>query len=358
MTVAALLALVVAATAARPLMRAVEAIQLANNLLGHDGGLGERLVPDALGRTGDLYSHGDAGARPGLLLVPGADQAGKDHPRLISVARRLADAGFTVLVPEIANLRRLQARAADAAAIGHAAAALGELTRGPIGVIAISYAVGPAILAALETPGEAHIALILAVGGYYDMGAVITFLTTGASLDAEGRVSVREPNPYGKWVFALSNADTLTDPGERTALSAIAIRRMGHADSPIDDLAATLGPEGQAVLALLVNRRPEAVPGLMAALPESVGVELRALDLKTAPLDRLKARLLLVHGRDDPIIPASESVALAAAAPRSELYLFDRLRHVIFEPGAVGDALTLMRVAYHLLEWRDRRFAD
>ena len=44
-----------------------------------------------------------------------------------------------------------------------------------------------------------------------------------------------------------------------------------------------------------------------------------ALDLSRADLSRLGARLILLHGRDDAIIPFTQSLALAAAAPAARL---------------------------------------
>ncbi len=64
---------------------------------------------------------------------------------------------------------------------------------------------------------------------------------------------------------------------------------------------------------------------------------------------------MLIHGRDDEIIPYSESLALAAAAgeDKAELFLVDNLAHVDLGPGSLDDQLTLWRAAYRLLEERD-----
>jgi hypothetical protein len=65
--------------------------------------------------------------------------------------------------------------------------------------------------------------------------------------------------------------------------------------------------------------------------------------------------VLLIHGRDDRIIPASESAALAAALPpdRTHLYLVDSLAHADLAPGGWRDLLTLSQAAYRLLAIRD-----
>ena len=94
---------------------------------------------------------------------------------------------------------------------------------------------------------------------------------------------------------------------------------------------------------------------MIGTLPPRVREEIRALDLKNLDLGQVSARILLVHGRDDRIIPYSESLALAAAAgeAQAELFLVDNLAHVDIGPGGLDDQLTLWRVVYRLLEERD-----
>ena len=121
------------------------------------------------------------------------------------------------------------------------------------------------------------------------------------------------------------------------------------------ELAAGLAEGGRAMLALADNADPERVPGLLAALPEPVRRDIEALDLKHYPLADLRADLLLIHGRDDPLIPASESRALAAAVPpgRADVFVVGNLSHVEIHPGGIPDMLLLWQAAYRLLALRD-----
>ena len=131
------------------------------------------------------------------------------------------------------------------------------------------------------------------------------------------------------------------------------MRKLADPAADVGDLVATLGAEGRPVQALLDNTEPEAVPALIDALPEAVRADIYALDLHRRDLSGLAAPLLLVHGRDDRIIPYSESVALAAAAPRADLYLVDGLAHVTLDLADLDDVLTLWRAIHRLLELRD-----
>ena len=63
-----------------------------------------------------------------------------------------------------------------------------------------------------------------------------------------------------------------------------------------------------------INVDPARVPALVAALPDAMRTDMALLNPKAYDLSRLEAKLIL-NGRDDQIIPYSESVALEAAAP-------------------------------------------
>ena len=317
-------------------------------------------VIDGRAYAADLYRPGEP-AQAALVLVPGAAERGKDDPRLIAFATSLARARLLVLVPDIESLRALTIGPEDTGRIADALRHLGGRDDVPkpdaLGLVAISYAAGPAILAALEPDLRARVRFVLTVGGYYDMGAVVTFFTTGRfreGPDAPWRH--KTPNAYGKWVFLRANAGRLESARDRWLLAAMARRKLDDLEAPLADLAARLGPEGRSVHRLLANTDPEAVPALIAALPQGLRADMAALDLSRADLSRLKAELILLHGRDDAIIPYTESLALAAAAPRNRvtLGLVDNLSHVELGPGGLPDTYRLLAATYRLLTLRDR----
>jgi pimeloyl-ACP methyl ester carboxylesterase len=305
---------------------------------------------------GDLYLPGEK-ARSALLLVPGAAEGGKDDPRLIAFATTLARARFTVLVPDIASLRELKVNPGNVREIVDAFGWLvsrHELApSGRGGMVAFSYAAGPAILAALEPETRERTGFILAVGGYHDLVQVLTFFTTGW-FRQDGKWQYLEPNEYGKWVFVLSNLDRLDDPADRALLRTMAKRKMADLDAPLDDLAALLRVQGSALYAFIANREPQRAPELLHQLPQGIRADIVALDLANKDLSALGARLLLIHGYDDSIIPFTESIALAAAVPKGQarLFLVDGLAHVDLEPG-LRSRFRLWRAIYLLLVERD-----
>lgn len=105
-----------------------------------------------------------------------------------------------------------------------------------------------------------------------------------------------------------------------------------------------------ALYALVTNRDPARVTSLLAELPPPLLDRFTALDLATQDLDALEARLVLIHGPEDRVIPVSHSRRLRAALPAGQARLFEaeRLGHVEVSANW-RDAWTLWRAIHHVL---------
>ena len=296
---------------------------------------------DSRQRAADLYRPGTGQPRAGLVLVPGAVPKGRNEPRVVAFAQTLARAGFAVLVPEMSGFAELTLHPRDAREVADAFAWL--VSRPDLapeeraGMAALSYAVGPAVLAALEPDIRARVRFILGVGGYHDVHRALRFVTTGW-FEHAGRWQAIEPDAYGQMVLALSARPYLALARDRALLKTMAERKLADRAAALDDLTARLGPEGRAVYALVTNRDRDRFPVLFEALPTSMKQDLAALNLAGKDLTRLGARLILVHGRNDPLIPYTESLALADAAgsERARVFLIHRiLGHIDLNFGQV-----------------------
>lgn len=299
---------------------------------------------DGRPHAGDLYLPGDLAVDAGIVLVPGAVPEGKDQPNLVQFAHTLARARFAVMVPDLTGYRKLKVGPADIREVADAfryLAARDELPQGAgVGIGAFSYAVGPAVLAALEEDIHEQVHFIFGIGGYYDMRKSIRFVTTGY-YEHKGKLHHLPASEYGKLVFARSVMDHLDDPRDRDIIDAMVEARLADRHADLSGLAEELGPEGRTVHDLLMNTDPARTFDLIAALPARVQAIVTALTLHDKDLSRLRARLILVHGRNDLLIPFPESAALAAAAPSpAHLFILNHiLGHVDLSPS-------------HMLTWR------
>jgi pimeloyl-ACP methyl ester carboxylesterase len=288
----------------------------------------------------DLYRVPGAGPQTGILLLPGITPAGKNDSRLVALARTLARSGFTVLVPDIPGFRSFRLSSADVRHITDAYEYFSrrpEQARSRTGICAISFAVGPAVLAALQPETRDRVDFIIGVGGYHDLAQVVTFATTGYFREPGAtRWERLSPSVYGQALLALSNAPLLPQASDRRALSGYA-RDLLQGQPEEEGLTGNvlhLQPGGEALLALITNRDPERTALLMGRLPRPVQTQMAALNPAAHDLSQLEASLMLLHGRSDNVIPYTQSLAMVAAVgpDQARLYLIDGLAHVDLRP--------------------------
>jgi len=303
----------------------------------------------------DADLHRPARPRGVLLLVHGLSRAGRRQPDVERLARLLAQHGLLVLVPQIEGLAafRLTGREVDdiRAALRHAAALGTAMPGGSIGVAGLSFGAGPAMLAAAGVPG---LRVVGSFGGYADLRHVIAYVTTGAH-DFEGRHHVQRQEEYNRWKLLALLVALVADGEDRRVLDGIAGAKLANPGEVTESMEQRLGAEGRAVLALVLNRREDAVDGLIAELPAAAREALRRLS-PLAAVPRIQARLLITHGTADESIPFTESLRLAAAAGgRAHLALFETFHHTgprAFWPSLwprARDGWRLVRVVDELL---------
>lgn len=316
----------------------------------------ESYAIDGRANLADVY-HPNRPAGGALLLVPGFTRDGKDDPRVVALANSLARARFLVMVPEVPGSRLLRVRPEDtrtiADAMVHLKASRPEAAGRATGTVAISYAVGLAALAALEVEAAVRPDFLVGVGGYHDTRAVVTYATTGRyRLPGGGRWQQGEPLAAAKWIFLATNAAVLEDEADRRRLQALGEDCFDGCDPDVAALDRTLGADGRALLALMTNDDPARVPALIDALPAAVRAQMTRLSLAGRDLSPLAGRLILVHGRADPLIPYSESMALARAVPDSELFLIDGFSHITPQGLGWGGQLQLVSAIQAVLARR------
>ena len=274
---------------------------------------GRRLVAD-------LYR--PSAPRGALLLVHGLSPAGRRHPDLVRLGRLLAGRHWLVLVPQFEGLAAFRLSGREVAEVR--AALRGLAGQSPsVAIAGLSFGAGPALLAAADMP---DLALAASFGGYADLREVILFLTTGVH-QLGGRRYMQAPEEYNRWKLLALLVGFVRDERDRRSLDAIAGRKLADPSADTRALEADLGREGHAVRALVLNRREDAVPTLLAALPTEARAAIEQLS-PLAAVPRLSGRLLIAHGAGDVSIPFTQSLRLAeASAGRAHAVIFETFEH-------------------------------
>ncbi len=300
----------------------------------------------------DRYQPADRAPRATLVLLHGLTPAGRREPRLERFATTLARAGFRVVVPDLPGLRSLDVGTEDIRDVTDTLRqVLGpetDLDCNTVGLMGFSFAVGPALIAALTPDVGERLSFVVAVGGYYDLAGAITYATTGYD-PMSGRRGT-PPAPEGKWWLLRSESQRLTRAEDRTLLNELAQRRTRDPTATVDDLLSPLSRDGRAVYALAANSDPERVRELIRQLPAEIRTQLQALDLAQRKLETLRAHLLLIHGTDDNVIPVGHSRALLARLGKARASLFEAggLDHVDVAP-RLRDTFRLWQATRELL---------
>jgi dienelactone hydrolase len=267
--------------------------------------------------TADLYLPQPERPYPGILLNHGVVDSGKNDPRLKRFAEILCRSGFVVLVPDFKGMRSFHIAPLDVEEVQVAFENLISLGKYTLpescGLFGFSYGSGPTMIAASRPIIREKVRFIFSFGGYYDLKNVLSYIATG-SFDFEGKRYFRKPQEYGKWVFLENNLDLVASAQDRLILQQILRVKLKDDRASIEQFLPLLGEEGRNTLALLSHTDPDQTESLLQKLPSEIRGLMEALSVAPA-LKRLKANLILAHGEDDDMIPYTETLRLAQAAP-------------------------------------------
>jgi len=281
-------------------------------------------VPTRTGEVAAQFYRPDGRIQRSVLLVPGVHSMGIAEPRLTALARDLAGSGVAVMAMALPDLMGYQITAASADVIEDAVAWLASQPAlapdGRAGVIGISFAGGLSIVAAGRPAIRDKVAFVVSFGGHGDLARVLRYLATGEAVEAPG-IETHPPHDYGVAVILYAAADRVVPAdqvaplreGIRTFLlaSQLTLVDMTQANATFArarEMVKAL-PEPSATYLQYVNERnvnalgPILVPHLGLEADPAASPE-RAPAVPAAPV-------FLLHGDEDTVIPAAESVVLA-----------------------------------------------
>ena len=293
---------------------------------------------------GRIYRPADGESRRAVTLVPGVHMDGIRESRLVAMAEDLAASGFTVLTVASPDLQRFRVTPASTDIIEDAALWLADGAAGTvepeddgkIGMLGISFSGGLSIVAAGRSALRDKVSYVMSFGGHGDLPRVMKYLASGnapampplgeATQNVAGaeNVTIKPPHDYGVAVVLSGVADQLV-PAEQVAplregiltfllASSLDMTDKARAESAFKRARAferTL-PEPASTLMRHVNDRDvEEMGPILTPVVTSLAQrdEHAALSPERAPPPAGKVYLL--HGVDDNVIPAVETVLLA-----------------------------------------------
>jgi dienelactone hydrolase len=272
---------------------------------------------------------------PAWVVLHGLTRPGRAHPSLQRFARAVAGAGNIVFVPEIPEWRDLRVAPAIAIdTIRQAVRALQErddVRHEHVGLFGFSFAATQALIAAADAETARLLAGVAAWGGYSDLRRLFRFGLTGDH-ELDGVTYHTEPDPYGCWIMA-GNYLTRVPGYERahdvsTALHDLALEageRGMYAWDPVFDeakrrLRQRLDVDGRDLFDMIApeTTAPRRDHQRVLDLAESLARTALEADPLLDPMPFLadvRVPILFSHGRDDRLIPFTETIRLSRAVP-------------------------------------------
>ncbi len=277
---------------------------------------------------------GARGGLPGWVVLHGITRPGRAHPSLLRFCRALTSTGAAVLLPEIPEWRELEL-APDRAVPTIRAAILAldarpETETGRTGVVGFSFGAPQVLIAARDPDLRGHLSTVVGFGGYCHLRATLRFQFTGEFEDGRETRFLR-PDPYGRWVVGANYLTKIPGLGEagdvaaalHSLASAAGERRIESWDPLYDpvkaDLRKGIDPRRRELFDLFAPMA-DAEPDREASLElvEGLCSAAEATDPYLDParwLHEVQVPVHLIHGREDHLIPFTETLRLQEALP-------------------------------------------
>lgn len=292
---------------------------------------GEDTLPARLFRRGGRSRR----RRPAWILLHGLTYHGRNHPSLDRFARALAASGAVVIVPEIPEWSTLRvAPAATGPSIAGAfetLRALPDVDADRIGVFGFSFGATQALTALANPRLGDRIGALAAWGGYCDLHRLFHFGITGEH-ELDGVRDRVAPDPYGAWIMGANYVTGIPHLANYAELAG-ALHELAQAsgragiyagDSHYDPLKARLRaglpPEQREIFRIFAPLPTD--PPIDQELVAGLAHELADAALRADPLldprpliPGLGVRTAIAHGREDTLVPYTESLRLSRILP-------------------------------------------
>ena len=259
------------------------------------------------GRRGsaDLYLPAGSGKHSAVLFFMGVVPPDRDEKRIVRFAEGLARTGMVVMIPWLDSQRLGVVAPQDVDGLVRAfqyMSALETVDAERAGMGGICTGASLAMVAAQDPRIADDVKFINSFAGYYDARDLFKAIG-GRSRFYDGGVAPWKPNSLTLRLFVDHLVDSIRSETDRALLE-----RTLSAEAPDPRLSS----EALAVYKLAKGVPPEEVDSLMDQLPPNLLESLRLISPSTH-IDRLKARVLIMHDRADRLVPSEESRRLADA---------------------------------------------
>jgi hypothetical protein len=293
-----------------------------------------------------------------MVVCLGVVPLGVDHPQVPRLGEALARSGFAALLywsPTMRDFRLTPEDVEDIAAAYEALLARPDIDPTRSGLLGTCVGGAFALMAAASSRIRDRVTFVSACAPYASMWSLARDIASTSRCP----IGVREPwavDQLSRKVY-VHTVTALLDPSEAQRLRNACAERNGPADI------SSLSEAGQVVLPLLTALDPDEAETALQRLPASLRERLTAMSPTTYLADLRAPVIVLLHDRDDPVIPVGESrhlrdlLAGHTGVRYTELTVFKHLDPTKSNPSPIALARELVRFAHALYPLFERAVA-
>ena len=302
----------------------------------------------------DIYRLPDGKPRAAVLLSLGANDTGRDDENAVNLGHALARAGYVVMIhwsPTMGLHANIDP--AEPEKLVWAFQYLeerGYVDRTRVGLGGFCVGASLALVAAADARIRDRVHFVNAFGPFFDAEALL-LQAASRSVVYKGERTPWEPDSLTFRVLANELIETLDDSHVADVLRRHYLKNQAETTFEL----AGLSQSGMTVVRLLDGVEPHEAEALYSTLPSSFHEGLVRVSPATHVAD-LRARLFVMHDRNDQLVPAAESRRLVEATRDrinvryTEFMAFD---HLVPGPGGaftrLGQAVRLYRHMYDII---------
>ena len=258
----------------------------------------------------DLYLPGSGGSHSAVMFFQGGVPGGRYDPRIVALGEGLARSGMVVMIPWSQTQIEQRIDPDDVDVLVRAfqyLQTLDSVDPDRVGMGGICVGASLATVAAQDERVRHQVRFVNSFAGYYDASDLAKAIGSRSRFGKD-YVAPWNPDSLTRRVFGHHLIDGVTQTADHELLT----RLFEEGEPEAADDFSSLSTDAQAVYRLLKGVDPEEVDAVMAGLSPKTIEFFRAISPSTG-IDRLEARMLIMHDRADRLVPSEESRRLADA---------------------------------------------
>jgi hypothetical protein len=303
---------------------------------------------------GDLYRPSSPGPSPGVVVCLGVVPFGVDHPQVPRLGDALARSGFAALLywsPAMRDLRLDPADVDDIASAYDALVDRPDVDPARSGLLGTCVGGAFALMGASRPRIRDRVNFVLAYAAYASMWSLARDIAS-ASQCRDGQRLTWAVDPLTRKVF-VHTITSFLEPAEAERLRTECANR--HAAPEL----AGLSEAGRMVLPLLTPLDPDQADAALQCLPAPMRERLDAMSPVSYLREIRAPQIVLLHDRDDVVVPVGESrrlrdeLAPSRGVRYTEFTVFKHLDPTKGKPSPIAlvrELLRFGRAIYPLFE--------